>query len=74
MMNHCFGQIINKDNVIGLVGKDTQLPQKLVLRTVRSEHTVWPKPSCFFVNFYEARPVKGKIRLIASTFYPSFHV
>ena len=25
-------------------------------------------------DFYEARPVKNKIRLIASTFYPSFHV
>jgi hypothetical protein len=27
-----------------------------------------------FVTFYEARPVKRKIRLIASSFYPSFHV
>jgi len=25
-------------------------------------------------GFYEARPVKNKIRLIGSTFYPSFHV
>jgi hypothetical protein len=34
-----FGQLINKDNVIGLVDEKSQLPQKLVLRTVRFEYT-----------------------------------
>ena len=30
--------------------------------------------SAFSAFFYEARPVNHKIRLIASSFYPSFHI